>query len=121
MNISVVNFAEKFSKFKEQHGYKIVAQLNDYHFKLVRSQEDFVWHQHPETDEAFLVIEGNLRIDLRDKTLHLTKGEMVVIPKGVEHKPYAEKECKVLLIEPAGTLNTGNAGGPMTKTDLEWI
>jgi mannose-6-phosphate isomerase-like protein (cupin superfamily) len=121
MEINIVNLAEKFSKIKEQRVHKIIAQLNDYHFKLVRFQGDFIWHKHPETDEVFMLIEGNLQIDLRDKSLHLTKGEMVVIPRGIEHKPYAKEECKVLLIEPAGTPNTGDVGGPMTRTDLEWI
>ena len=121
MDINVINFEEKFSKFKERLSYKIVAQMNNYHFKLVRSYGDFVWHSHPETDEVFIVIDGDFQIDLRDKTLHLKKGEMVVIPKGVEHKPYAKEECKVLLIEPEGTLNTGDAGGELTVTELEWI
>ena len=121
MDISVINFEEKFSKFHERLSYKIIAQMNHYHFKLVRSYGDFIWHRHPETDEAFIVIDGDFQIDLRDKTLHLKKGDMVVIPKGVEHKPYAKEECKILLIEPAGTLNTGDAGGDLTKTDLEWI
>jgi len=121
MDINVINFKEKFSKFKERLSYKIIAQLNNYHFKLVRSYGNFIWHKHPETDEAFIVIDGDFQIDLRDKSLHLKKGEMVVIPKGVEHKPYASKECKILLIEPQGTLNTGDAGGELTVTELEWI
>jgi mannose-6-phosphate isomerase-like protein (cupin superfamily) len=121
MEINLVNIDEKFSKFSERLYYKIIAQMNDYHFKLVRSYGDFVWHRHPETDEVFMVIDGNFQIDLREKTLYLKKGDMVVIPKGVEHKPYAREECKILLIEPAGTLNTGDAGGELTKTELEWI
>ena len=121
MEIKVVNFEEKFSKFSERLSQKIIAQMNNYHFNLVRSFGDFIWHRHPETDEAFIVIDGNFQIDLRDKSLHLKAGDMVVIPKGIEHKPYAKKECKVLLIEPAGTPNTGDAGGELTKTDLEWI
>ncbi len=121
MEIKVVNFEEKFSKFSERFSPKIIAQMNDYHFKLTRSLGDFVWHKHPETDEAFIVIDGNFQIDLKDKSLHLRAGDMVVIPKGVEHKPYAKKECKILLIEPSGTPNTGDAGGGLTKTDLEWI
>jgi mannose-6-phosphate isomerase-like protein (cupin superfamily) len=121
MDIHVVNFEETFSKFDERLSYKIIAQMNNYHFKVVRSYGDFIWHRHPETDEVFIVIDGNFQIDLRDKSLHLKKGEMVVIPKGVEHKPYAKEECKILLIEPAGTLNTGDAGGDLTVTELEWI
>ncbi|MFH1123773.1 MAG: cupin domain-containing protein [Pseudomonadota bacterium] len=121
MDISVINLEEKSRKIKELHAYKLVAQMNDYHFKLVKAKREFIWHQHAETDEVFMVIEGHLRIDLREKALNLTKGEMVVIPKGVEHKPYCEEECTVLLIEPAETLNTGNAGGSLTDTNLEWI
>lgn len=121
MEISVVNFEEKFEKIKEQHSYKVIAQMNDYHFKLVRAQREFIWHKHTETDEVFVVIDGNLQIDLSDKTLHLKKGEMVVIPRGVEHRPSCKEECKVLLIEPAGTPNTGDAGGGLTVTDVEWI
>ena len=121
MDIAVVNLKEKSKKIKELHSYKLVAQMNDYHFKLVKAQREFVWHKHPETDEVFMVIQGDLRIDLRDKVLNLGEGEMVVIPKGVEHKPVCEEECTVLLIEPAGTLNTGDRGGELTDTDLEWI
>ena len=121
MGVSVVNFEEKFGKFKDLHVYKIIAQMNDYHFKLVRAKREFIWHKHPETDEVFVVIDGHLQIDLRDQTLHLKKGEMVVIPKNVEHKPSCHEECKILLIEPVGTLNTGDAGGELTETDVEWV
>ena len=121
MDISVVNLEEKFAKIKEQLSPKIIAQMNNYHFKLVKSKGEFIWHKHPETDEVFMIIEGDFQIHLRDKVLQLKKGEMVVIPKGVEHKPFAKEECKVLLIEPEGTLNTGDAGGDLTVTDLEWI
>ena len=121
MDIEVINFEKKFSKFSERLSYKIIAQMNDYHFKVVRSYGNFIWHRHSGTDEVFMVIDGDFQIDLRDKSLYLKKGDMVVIPKGVEHKPYAKEECKILLLEPAGTLNTGDAGGNLTKTELEWI
>lgn len=121
MSIAVVNLTEKFARIDELHAYKLVARMNDYHFKLVRMKREFIWHSHPETDEVFMVIDGRLRIDLRDKTLSLAQGEMVVIPRGVEHKPSCREECKILLIEPAGTLNTGNAGGDLTDTELEWV
>lgn len=121
MDITAINFEEKFRKIKEQHSYKIVAQMNNYHFKLVRMQREFIWHKHSDTDEVFMVIDGNLQINLRGKTVTLKKGEMVVIPKGVEHKPSCKEECKILLIEPAGTLNTGDAQGNLTDTHLEWI
>lgn len=121
MQISVVNFAEKFAKIDELHSYKLIAQMNECQFKLVRMKREFIWHSHPETDEAFVVIDGNLQIDLSEETLNILPGEMVVIPKGVEHKPYCKEECKILLIEPAGTLNTGDAGGKLTDMSLEWI
>jgi mannose-6-phosphate isomerase-like protein (cupin superfamily) len=120
-DISVVNIEEKFGKFHDLHSYKIIAQMNEYHFKLMRVKREFIWHKHSETDEVFMVIDGNLRIDLRDKTLHLKKGEMVVIPRGMEHKPSCTEECKVMLIEPVGTVNTGDVGGKLTDTKLEWI
>jgi len=121
MSVPVINFEEKFSKIQDLHSYKVIARMNDYYFKLVRVKRDFVWHKHAETDEVFVVFEGKLRIDLRDKILFLHKGDMAVIPKGAEHKTSCTEECKVLLIEPAETLNTGDAGGALTDTNLEWI
>jgi mannose-6-phosphate isomerase-like protein (cupin superfamily) len=121
MEIAVVNLLKKFEKIREQHAYKVVAQMNDYLFKLVRMQREFVWHKHSETDEAFMVIEGEMEIHLRNKVLHLSQGDMVVIPKGVEHKPVSTEECKLLLIEPSATINTGDAKGELTDTNLEWV
>jgi mannose-6-phosphate isomerase-like protein (cupin superfamily) len=121
MDISVINFKDKARKIKELHSYKLVAEMNDYQFKMVKAKREFIWHKHPDTDEVFMVIEGHLQIDLRDKSLNLNKGEMVVIPKGIEHKPVCSEECTVLLIEPSGTVNTGDAGGELTDTDLERI
>ena len=115
-----INFEEKFKKFSEQWSPKIIAQMNDYHFKLVRVQGDFTWHDHKDTDEVFVVLEEELRIDFRDGAVILKPGEMAVVPKGVEHKPFAAKECKILLVEPAGTVNTGDTGGEKTSQD-EWI
>jgi mannose-6-phosphate isomerase-like protein (cupin superfamily) len=121
MDVEVINFEEKFEKIKELHSYKVIAQMNNYYFKLVKAKREFIWHQHPETDEVFVVIDGKLIIELKDKTFTLKKGEMVVIPKGVEHKPSSKEETKILLIEPIGTVNTGNARGDLTDTNLEWI
>lgn len=121
VSISVVNIQEKFGKIEQLHKYKRIARMNEIDFKLVRMKREFIWHKHPETDEAFIVIDGSLQIHLRDKTLHLEKGEMVVIPKGVEHKPASQRECKILLIEPAATVNTGDAGGVLTDDEVEWI
>jgi mannose-6-phosphate isomerase-like protein (cupin superfamily) len=116
-----VNLKEKFTLFSEQWSPKVIAKMNDYHFKLAKVQGEFVWHSHPETDEVFIVVEGQLDIEFRDGTVTLAKGEMMVVPKGVEHKPVAKQECHIMLVEPAGTVNTGDAGGEMTKSGDEWI
>lgn len=121
MGHTVINFEEKLAKIIDQWSPKIVGQLNDYHIKLVKLQGDFVWHSHPETDEAFLVLAGEMVIDFRDGPAKLGKGELLVVPKGVEHKPRAEEECHVMLIEPAGTSNTGDAGGDRTVENPDWI
>jgi mannose-6-phosphate isomerase-like protein (cupin superfamily) len=121
MKYSAINLEEKFTKFFEHWSPKIIAQMNDYHFKVVKLQGDFVWHSHAETDEVFFVVDGELRIDFRENNVILKTGEMLVVPKGIEHKPYAEKECKIMLIEPAGTVNTGDAGGELTAKNVEWI
>jgi mannose-6-phosphate isomerase-like protein (cupin superfamily) len=116
-----INLEEKLHMIGEQWSPRVVAELNDYQFKLVRIEGDFVWHDHPETDEAFLVLEGELRIDLRDGAVTLGPGELFVVPRGIEHKPFAEKEVKLLLIEPRGILNTGRAGGERTAANDVWI
>lgn len=121
MAYSAINFENKFKKFSEHWSPKIIAQMNDYHFKLVKFQGDFVWHQHTDTDEVFLTLDGEMSIEFRDGSVNLKAGEMFVVPEGVEHKPSAEKECKILLIEPAGTINTGDAGGSLTAADDVWI
>ncbi|MGY2173354.1 cupin domain-containing protein [Pseudomonas gingeri] len=116
-----VNFAEKFSLFDEQWQAKVVAEMNDYQFKVARIEGDFIWHAHADTDETFIVLEGLLRIDFRDRQVMLGQGEMLVVPKGVEHKPYAEKEVKLLLVEPRGVLNTGAEVGERTAANDVWI
>ena len=121
MTCNAINFEDKFKKFSEHWSPKIIAQMNDYHFKLVKFQGDFVWHQHADTDEVFITLDGEMRIDFRDGAVNLKTGEMFVVPKGMEHKPYAEKECKILLIEPPGIINTGDAGGDLTADDDVWI
>ena len=121
MGYHAINFTEKFTKFSKHWSPKIIARMNDYHFKLVKFQGDFVWHSHADTDEVFITLDGEMRIEFRDGHVDLTAGEMFVVPRGVEHKPFAEKECKILLIEPAGTLNTGDIGGDLTAEDDVWI
>ena len=95
--------------------------MNDYHFKVVKLKGEFVWHKHDDTDEVFIVLEGEMSIAFKDGAVQLKSGEMFVVPKGAEHKPIAEAECKVMLVEPAGTINTGDAGGAMTADNNIWI
>lgn len=122
MSLKTINLKEKLSLFTEQWSPKVIAEMNDYQFKIVKIEGDFVWHSHEDTDETFIVLEGKLRIDLRDGCVELTAGEMIVVPKGVEHKPYAENEVKMLLIEPRGVINTGDedVSERITSTDV-WI
>jgi mannose-6-phosphate isomerase-like protein (cupin superfamily) len=121
MNYRPVNFAEKLGLIHEQWTPKVVAEMNDYQFKVVKLQGDFIWHDHKDTDETFIVVEGKLRIDFRDGAVDLSAGEMFVVPRGVEHKPYAEREVKLLLIEPRGVRNTGDEGGERTAPHDDWL
>ena len=118
---AAINLREKLALISDHWLPRIVAQMNDYYFKLVKVEGEFVWHSHPDTDEVFLVVEGEMRIDFRNGAVELKQGEMLVVPQGVDHRPYAERECQILLIEPVETINTGEAGGDRTVIDLEWI
>ena len=115
MEYKAINISEKFSKFNDRWSPKIIAEMNNYQFKLAKVQGEFVWHAHAETDEVFIVIEGVLVIEFRDGQVTLESGEMFVIPRGKEHRPVAEEECKIMLVEPEGTVNTGDAGGELTS------
>jgi mannose-6-phosphate isomerase-like protein (cupin superfamily) len=121
MNYQAINFEGKFGLFAEQWQPKVIAEMNDYQFKIVKLEGDFIWHDHKDTDEAFIVLDGSLRIDFRDGAVHLSAGEMFVVPKGIEHKPYAEREVRLLLVEPRGVRNTGHAGGERTAANDVWI
>ncbi len=121
MSNKSINFADKLGQIREHWSPKTVAALNDYHFKLVKLQGEFVWHKHDDTDEAFICLRGSLRIDLRDGPVELTEGELFVVPRGVEHRPVAEQECHVLLVEPKGVVNTGDAESELTAETDEWI
>lgn len=116
-----INFTEKLSKFDEQWQPKVIAEMNDYQFKLVKIEGEFVWHSHEDTDETFILIDGELDIAMRDGTVSLKPGEMYVVPKTVEHKPIARTPCQVLLIEPRGVYNTGDQGGERTAELDVWI
>jgi len=117
---AVVNLAAKAGSVEALWSPRIVARVNDYDFKVARIQGEFVWHSHPETDEAFLVLEGRLRIELEGGDVVLGPGDLYVVPRGVEHRPVADEECRIVLIEPRGTVNTGDAGGPRTAPVDEW-
>ena len=118
--MSKVNFGEKLSKFSEQWTPKVIAEMNDYQFKLVKIEGEFVWHQHDDTDEAFIVIEGNMKIVFEDGLVELSECEMYVVPRGVRHKPCAASECKVMLVEPRGVVNTGEADSGLTAPNDDW-
>lgn len=120
-NYTSINLSEKFSAFSDRWAPKIIARMNDYHLKIVKFEGEFVWHRHDHTDEVFLVIEGTMTIAFRDGEVTVQAGELIVVPKGVEHRPAASRECRAMLIEPAGTVNTGDAGGEMTADDDVWI
>ena len=112
---------DKFNLFSEYWNPKIVGELNGQHVKVAKLKGEFVWHKHDEEDEMFLVIDGVLKMELRDKTLVINKNEFLIVPKGTEHRPVADSEVLVMLFEPATTLNTGNTENEMTKHFLETI
>ena len=116
-----VNIAQKLSLFDEHWSPKIVGELNGQHVKLVKLLGEFVWHHHEEEDELFLVVVGRFRMEYRDRSEWIEMGEFVVVPRGVEHRPVAEEEAHVMLFEPAGTVNTGNATGRTTQETLDRI
>jgi mannose-6-phosphate isomerase-like protein (cupin superfamily) len=121
MSYASINFVEKFSKFNEQWSPKIIGQMNDYHFKVVKIQGEFVWHLHADTDEVFIVLDGEMNIQFREGEVVLRTGEMFVIPKGLEHKPFAKNECRIMLVERAGTINTGAVESDLTAQDNQWV
>ena len=116
-----VNLAQKASLIDQQWSPRVVAEMNDYQFKVVRIEGEFIWHSHPETDEAFLVLEGTLRIDLPEGCVYVNPGELYVVPRGVEHRTAAQGEAKLMMIEPRGVLNTGHEGGERTAVNDIWI
>ncbi len=116
-----VNLAHKFSLFEDHWSPKIAGEINDSYLKLVKFKGEFVWHRHEADDELFLVVKGRFLVKLRDRDIWLEEGEFVIVPRGVEHKPIAEEEALVLLLEPMSTLNTGNVRDEKTVADLERI
>jgi mannose-6-phosphate isomerase-like protein (cupin superfamily) len=121
MNIQPIDIDHKIVLFSEQWSPKVIGKINDYLVKIGKLQGDFVWHKHEETDELFIVHQGLLRVDFRDGQVFLKKGQMLIVPKGVEHKTHADSECELIMFEPETTLNTGNVTSAMTVERLEWI
>ena len=117
----VVNLRGKLARFSEVWSPRVVAEVNDYQLKLAKLEGEFVWHAHDDTDEAFLVLEGSMRIEFRDGVAHLAEGDLCVVPKGTEHRPCADRACHVLLIEPRGVVNTGDAGGDLQAENDVWV
>lgn len=116
-----INLAQKASLIEQQWSPRVIAEMNEYQFKVVRIEGEFIWHSHPETDEAFMVIEGTLRIDLPHGSVYVAPGELYVVPRGVEHRTAAEGEARLMMIEPRGVLNTGHEGGERTADNDVWI
>jgi len=116
-----INLRDKLTRFNEHWSPRVIAEMNDYQFKLVKLQGEFVWHSHADTDEVFFVVDGEMAIEFHDGRVDLKSGEMFVVPRGVEHKPFASAECRVMLIEPRGVVNTGEAGGELTAQNDVWI
>ena len=116
-----INFKDKLKKFSDRWSPKVIAELNNYQFKLVKIQNDFVWHKHDDTDEVFIILKGKIFIEFENETVELNEGEMIVVPKGTKHRPYAKKEASIMLVEPRGVLNTGDIVDEMTAPNDQWI
>jgi len=121
MKYQPINLAKKFSQINDLWKPRVVVEMNNYQFKLAKVKGEFIWHDHPDTDEVFMVLEGSLDIHFRDGKVTLQKGEIYVVPKGVEHKPVADKECQIMVIEPRGVVNTGDIESDLKAQNDVWI
>ena len=116
-----INLNSKFNIFTDHWSPKVIAEMNDYQFKLVKIKGEFIKHQHSDTDEVFIVLEGQIFIEFENETIEINEGEMIVVPKGLKHKPYAKKEAKIMLVEPSGVVNTGEKENKLTAPNDQWI
>ena len=116
-----INFKSKFDKFNDLWSPKVIAEMNDYQFKLAKIKDDFIWHEHNDTDEVFIVISGVIWIEFKDETIQINAGEMIVVPKGTKHRPYAKEEAQIMLVEPKGVINTGDIESDLTALNDQWI
>jgi len=121
MSTESINLNQKFKLFSDNWSPKVIAEMNDYQFKLIKINGEFIWHSHDDTDEAFIVINGELTIKFRDGKVDIKKGEMFIVPKGVEHKPIAKNECQIMVIEPKDVVNTGDKKSDLTAKNNIWI
>ena len=119
--MQAIHLESKFGLFSNHWSPRILAQVNDFYVKAAKVQGEFVWHAHPDTDELFMPVKGSVVIQFRDREVLLNPGEMLVVPKGVEHRPVADEECELVVFVRAGTINTGTAGGELTVTSEPWI
>lgn len=116
-----INLREKLDRIPDHWAPRVVAEMNDVQFKLAKIEGEFVWHRHDDTDEVFIVIDGCMAIEFRNGRVELGAGEMFVVPRGVEHRPVAVRECRIMLVEPRGVVNTGGAGGAYTAPNDVWV
>ena len=116
-----INFDEKLTKFSDHWSPRVIAEMNDYQFKLVKIKGEFVWHNHADTDEVFIVVKGSMNLEMEHEIITLNEGEMYVVPKGISHKPFAEYECHIMLVEPRSVINTGEQEGKLTAKNDVWV
>tara|TARA_Y100000385_G_scaffold57818_1_gene55516 strand:+ start:2527 stop:2904 length:378 start_codon:yes stop_codon:yes gene_type:complete len=116
-----INIKSKLKTFSDLWSPKVIAEMNDYQLKLVKIKDDFIWHSHEDTDEVFIVLEGSMHIEFNDETVKLSKGELLVVPKGTKHRPFAHEEAAIMLIEPRGVINTGDTNSDLTAKNDQWI
>jgi mannose-6-phosphate isomerase-like protein (cupin superfamily) len=121
MGYEAINLRDKFARIDAQWSPRVVAEMNDVQFKLAKIEGEFIWHRHDDTDEVFIVIDGHLVLEFHDGAVELRSGEMYVVPRGVEHRPVAHGECRIMLVEPRGVVNTGDAGGARTAPNDVWV
>ena len=114
-------FMVAYKKVYEYWQPKVIAEMNEYQFKLAKVKDEFIWHKHEETDEVFIVLNGKIFIEFEDETIEINQGEMIVVPKGVKHKPYAKDEANIMLVEPSGVINTGDQLDDLTAPNDQWI
>ena len=116
-----INIKSKLKTFSDLWSPKVIAEMNDYQFKLVKIKDDFIWHSHEDTDEVFIVLEGTMYIEFNTEIVKLSEGELLVVPKGTQHRPFAHEEAKIMLVEPRGVINTGDTDSDLTAKNDQWI